>query len=296
MSNVAWMRKGKEGQQWFDNLKHERSNSPFRFWLRPDTSAELVFLDGEGMYIREHNMKIHGKFGNFFTCIRDFAPCPLCQMPDKTPGRYSSPVVAFTVIDLTGYVDKEGKQIRNVKRLLVLRKEVAEKLIKKAQSRKVDDLTGWAVRFTRYNEQEANTGEDIEFLQKVDLNKLAAVVTPPEGVSKVEFMQPYNYEKIFEPKPEDQLMALARSVSAGGGSASYPQTPAPTQAVSSAKSALDALGLGVSAPQTASALSQMDDVPFDNGAAVKETSPSKSDGDIIMEEDVEKLLGVPASS
>lgn len=222
-------RRGKEGMDWAQNDKAYVSRGPSRFFLNPGQSATLVFLDSEGFFLREHNVKINGKWGNHFTCIRDFARCGLCAgQSGKHPGSAAFPIAAFSAINLTGYIKDDGTAVKNYRQLVTLNKTVVEKFFRKMQEKANGDCKLWAVRFTRDSKNEAQTGEDIEFIKPVPYSELIKI--RPSDVTPEAFTSPFPYEEIFALKTPEELDAIARQAWGDQNSAlSVPGMAAPTQ-------------------------------------------------------------------
>ena len=165
---AEWYSTGKTGyenaQRIQEEVKHQYG--PSRFWLKPGGSAKVTFLDTEGFYFHEHNLKLNGKWGNHFTCLKDFSECPLCDSGDR-----SGYVCAYTIIDHSEYETKQGKKIKNQKRLLVVRPAVMNKLARRRESLE-GNLQYGLFLFTRDGEQECSTGEDIEFIKRLNAKDL----------------------------------------------------------------------------------------------------------------------------
>jgi len=199
-----WFSKGKAGMTKSSQVdkeakarQEERKNKPFRFWLEPDSSGKITFLDTPQFFIWEHNLKIAGKWGNFYTCLKEFDACPICE----DLGEQSSFVVVATIIDHRKWVDRDGKEHKNQRKLYVARGRARQRIIKQIERRK-GDMKFCAYDVARGTSQtESNVGEDIEFLKKLTptaLKKLA-----PKGKdapTPAEWIKPLDYEKLFEPK------------------------------------------------------------------------------------------------
>lgn len=76
----------------------------FRFFITVGDERKIVFLDTNPPVIKEHNLKLNGKYGNHFTCLAQVGQeCPLCKAGDRP-----SDVGFFTILDLTPYTVKNG--------------------------------------------------------------------------------------------------------------------------------------------------------------------------------------------
>jgi hypothetical protein len=101
-------------------------NRTYRFFLKEDEDANLTFLTPKPITLREHNLKINGKWGNFYTCLTPLGQrCPICEA-----GLKSSTVKAFYVVDHRSYKDKNGKQHKDSIRVMPM-KQKSYKIFKK---------------------------------------------------------------------------------------------------------------------------------------------------------------------
>lgn len=201
MSQAAWYQTGEQGIERAKQIQEEQQSQygPMRFWLKPGNSAKLTFLDTEGFYFNEHNLKLDGKWGNHFTCLKDFSECPLCDAGER-PGY----VCAYTVIDHSEYESKSGKKVKNQKKLLVVRPAVMNKLARRREALE-GNLTHGLFLFSRDKKEECSTGEDIEFIKKLSTEDLLRFKPKDGKITDEEFLAPFDYMKIFAPKSVDEL-------------------------------------------------------------------------------------------
>ncbi len=205
MSQANWYQTGKEGFETAQRKIEEAKSQygPMRFWLKQGGSAKVTFLDSEGFYFQEHNLKINGKWGNYFTCLKDFSECPLCESGDR-----SGYMCAYTIIDHSKYETKQGKVIQNQKKLLVVRPQVMNKLARRREALE-GNLQFGVFRFSRDGAQECSTGEDIEFVKR--LSKADVLKFKPAGgtMSDEEWLAPFDYMTLFAPKSVDELRKIS---------------------------------------------------------------------------------------
>ena len=205
MSQAEWYKTGGDGYEKSKQLEEERAASygPSRFWLKPGTSAKVTFLDTEGFYFHEHNLKINGKWGNFYTCLKDFNECPICESGDT-----SGYVCAYTIIDHSEYESqKSGKIFKNQKRLLVVRPAVMNKLARRRESLE-GNLTHGLFLFSRDKKEECNTGEDIEFLKRLPVESILKFKPKEGNISDEDWLKPFDYMQLFAPKSVDELRKI----------------------------------------------------------------------------------------
>jgi len=205
MGKASWFDKGNEGwkraKQVDKKAKEKRDNKdPWRFRLKNDTSGKVTFLDNPSFFIHEHNLRVDGKFGNFFTCVKDFDTCPICEDGD-TPGY----VVVATVIDHTVWEDKDGKKHRNQKKLFVGKGKARQALLRQIE-RRDDDLKYCVYEMSRGSSStECATGEDFEFLKRLTAAQVKKFI--PAG-EKDSWLDPFSYEELLAPKSIEELSEL----------------------------------------------------------------------------------------
>ena len=199
---AEWYQTGNTGYERSKQIQEEQQAQygPMRFFIKPGNSAKLTFLDTEGFYFNEHNLKINGKWGNHFTCRKDFSECPLCDSGDR-----SGYVCAYTVIDHSEYETKNGRKVKNQKKLLVVRPAVMNKLARRREALE-GNLTYGLFLFSRDKKEECATGEDIEFIKRMEQSNLLKF--KPANMSDEEFLAPFHYMKLFAPKSVEELRKI----------------------------------------------------------------------------------------
>ncbi len=247
-------------QSWFESgyaaadreqEKRDLGGAPKRWWMRARDTKQLVFVDDNPACFDEHSWRTHGsKFPMFGTCLAKILqggePCPACA--HKGVGR-ADLTGHLTIIDISGYVTKEGKE---VKFELV---ELCPKLrvLNKLKSKKVTkgSLCGQLYSVSRADENAPNTGDDFDHIREANMEALYKAVTyrgknlsemigianaPGEQAVKVrrylahhfqipddglipEVIPAFNYMKIHEPMDvADFRSAIAGAVGFGTGS------------------------------------------------------------------------------
>jgi hypothetical protein len=139
----------------------------------------------------EHNLYLNGHWRNFYVCTgSEDEPCPICE-EGKTP----SMVAAFTVIDHTPYTDREGKEHKDQKMLLVAKRTTQQVL--EAVAVKRGGLAGVTFDIMRVDEdQSPAVGSMFDFIEKHDIEKVIK-----------KYGAPYDYEKDLAYKTPEQLRA-----------------------------------------------------------------------------------------
>jgi len=213
-----WFNTGKRGEQKSEEIQEAMEKGHvLRFWLPAEKSAKVTFLDSEGFYFYEHNLFLRGKWNNHFTCRKDFDNCPLCDAGD-TP----SYVCAFTVIDHSKYISKKSKkEIKNTRKLMVLKPRAFNKLKKRRDGDKLKgDLKYALFELSRTSSDECSTGEDFDFIKRLKPDELAKLCPADlKGDERKVWGKPVDYVTEFAPKSADALSRLAGAAPAVGSRA-----------------------------------------------------------------------------
>lgn len=202
-----------------------------RWFLDPNESGKMTFIDGaldsDGVLdpprVYEHFYHPPGSQPRNFVCPEQTEPdsgakCPLCEM-----GNQASLVSFFTIIDHRSYKADNGTVYVNQRRLLAVKPTVFEKLNKKAIMR--GGLVGTTWEVSRATKKVAATGDDFDFIEKVDpkilIPKYLMEVKDATGkvTGKTTAFVVADYEKEINYKNEEQLRQM------GFGSGTYTGTP-----------------------------------------------------------------------
>jgi hypothetical protein len=205
MSN-EWYKTGDAGYAEAQRVQEEqkRAFGPMRFWLDAGKSAKVTFLDTQGFYFNEHHLQINGRWGNYFTCRRDFDECPLCESGHKV-----GYVCAFTCIDHSEWTHaKTGTVYKNQKKLLVVRSAVINKLVRRREALQ-GNLTYALFLFTRDKKEEVGTGADIEYIKRLSPSDLIKFKPRDSKESDEDWLKPFNYLELFAPKSVEELRKIA---------------------------------------------------------------------------------------
>jgi len=171
-----------------------REKQVHRFRLKPGESGKIVFVDDEGWYINEHNLKIGSRFGNYLTCTRDFKSCPVCEQTKKNP----TFTAYYTIIDTRQFTRKsDNKVVKNRKILFPAKGEVQE-ILQRLKERNGGSLVGLPLEVSRLgsNPKAPNTGSQFDVLGK-RINIAAKL--------GAEAAEPHDYMKITAPPTLEEL-------------------------------------------------------------------------------------------
>ena len=179
---------------------------PNEFGFRDD-AARVVFLDNDGFFIHEHSIKIDGKWGNNFTCVKEHRPCPICTEKDDRAGF----VGFFTVIDTRKWRKKDGT-VSEPGRKLFPAKGDALALLESIRKKK-GDLTGLVIDIVRIGDKTPNCGSHFEVAGRISEAKLKARFG---GKGKEDNIQPFDYMKVLAPPTEEEYYEAGCSGGSGG--------------------------------------------------------------------------------
>lgn len=201
-----WFATGDEGRQKAKQVDEEakqrqQNKGLMRFWLESDSSSKATFLDTPNFFLHEHQIKIGKSYHNYFTCIKEFDTCPLCESGDVP-----SYVVVATVISHKKWKDNKGVEHNNQKQLVVFKGKARNAILRKIEKQE-GDLERCVFDFTRDSSPTTcSTGEDFDFIKRLSKKEIRQLV--PAGQDPDEFLAPFDYEKIFEPKSAEELRKI----------------------------------------------------------------------------------------
>ena len=228
---MSWFKTGEEGQQAakHDEEDRQKSSGAYRLWIPPGGSTQFTFCDTEGFFFKEHNYYFNNSWMNWETCIQDIGAedCPFCEA-----GLSYYYECVFTIIDHAEYYSKKHeKQMKDVKKLLVLRSTARKKILRKKET--VDgDLTYCRFETHRDDKKECSTGEDFDFLHRASMEEVMALA-PSEWAGKPiqasEWIKPFDYAKLFQPRSAESLRRILNRTGKGSpapvGSGDTPTMP-----------------------------------------------------------------------
>jgi hypothetical protein len=169
-----------------------------RFYLEKGHKKKVIILNPEPITFREHQVKINGKWTNWFTCIGDTDErCPLCENQNK-----SSVVKGFYALDPEGYFSKkDNEQKKNVEVLLVMKTQSYEPfkttVIDYFEDKKIS-FAGLKVTISRSNSKNSPNTGDVFTVTGKDLKTYKARKKTIEDLAEV-----------FVPKTRKDLLKIA---------------------------------------------------------------------------------------
>lgn len=185
-----------------------------------DVDVYNLGVDGEHFYTvcgiavhncySEHQLTIDGDWKNWYTCLAKIdPPCPICSA-----GYYKYYIGQYTI--LAEWVDDDGIA-RWSKKLYAAKIDGIERVrLKQAQYVKDGRIPDKQFQYcmfhvSRMSERSVVTGDDMEFIKKLSKDEVAGLLPQPQQGQEPISIEPYDYKKLFAPKPRGELEALLRS-------------------------------------------------------------------------------------
>lgn len=189
LDEIARMRKEKGVPRFF--LKHTGNTNEETG--AKDNEARIVFLDSEGFWVHEHNLKLDGRWGNMFTCVKELGPCPICEATGDKP----TFTCYYTVIDTRKWPKKDGT-ISKSRKVLFPAKGTASDIIADLRKENDNNLRGLVVDVKRRSDKDPNCGREF---------KVAGRVDPSKKFTEPDMAKPYDYMKVLAPPTPKELEA-----------------------------------------------------------------------------------------
>ena len=165
-----------------------------RFYLPPQKDSKVIFLDDDPPIIEEHQLKINGRWTNWFTCRKMLGErCIICDELGDSP--YT--IGFYTILDLSEYQNKKGETVKNTIKIFAP-KFKALQMIKRA-SQKRGGLTHWVCDIYRSAPDAFNVGDVFEWEEKTDADAIKQL-NPDAEVA--------NYAEILAPKTNEELKKI----------------------------------------------------------------------------------------
>lgn len=187
----SWLMSGKQAksvEKEHDAAAEERKANRgklWRYYLKPEAAGKIFFLNGDIVtegdekgsfdinFVEEHKVTSHGsKVPSFYVCVSRTEECPLCLS-----GNYASFVGLFGVIDTTVFVDRDGKEHKNRKRIFAAKGQTIKKLAKKA-AQNGGSIVGVLMDVSRSDNRSATVGDDFDTIGAWPLEALGKNIDP----------------------------------------------------------------------------------------------------------------------
>ena len=215
---MGWYKHGSTSEDRRKAKEEAPAKTPTRLWLNPEEEKKIIILDDEDFVLYEHHLKINGKWGNFFTCLKGHDgedACPLCMSGNAR--QFASFV---TVIDCTGFVGNDGKQVKYRRSLFAMPASVGDRF--EALRTKHTTLVNCLMEIKRTSDNAPRLGDVWEIVKKgIDVKADVKLHWKSRVDGKMHPPEPFEYLKLFAPKTEAELRALASGAYSGDGDESY---------------------------------------------------------------------------
>lgn len=133
----------------------------YRFYMPQDSPPKIVMLlSDEPFSTHVHQFKHNNHWGNFLTCPKKTgvdSKCPLCDQDN-----YPRLIGHYTMLDVTGWNDKDGKHRMGLK-ILPASSDHVKKL--EGKRKRIGSLVGALFEVNRYGK--ISIGDDWNYLERV---------------------------------------------------------------------------------------------------------------------------------
>jgi hypothetical protein len=193
------------------DAKVTTGQSTSRFWMPPDTTRRIMFLDGEPFCFHEHSVLMGGNWRNYFVCpLKNGleSSCILCDY-DKANRYY---IGFLTCIDFRSWDDSRGFMHENERILYGAkigskeRPGVLRKILRLRE--RYGDLTGLIFEVYRSGARSPNIGDEFTFIEKIESDKIQDYARSLGVNLEQNKWEPFNYEEVFKPLKNSQLIEI----------------------------------------------------------------------------------------
>ena len=177
-----------------------------RFFLKKgaEFAKHIMFVDDRPFGYYEHELKINGRWGNYFTCLKGTSRCPLCEAGIK-----NYYIGLLTIVDFEGYEDSKGIRHKNLVRLFAAKMDTLDILKYKKQNH---GLALCIYKVARLGDKAPRVGDNFDFVKKLnaitDLNISAFSLGPQTQVSPKD-LKPFDYVDIAKPLSIEELERIS---------------------------------------------------------------------------------------
>lgn len=169
-----WFETGYGGAE-REQEKRDIGSGPKRWYLGEGKTKDLVFVDDSPFCFDEHQWKTESsKFPNFAACVAKIVQdgCSGCTTRGVQKAEYTG---HLTSVDISGYTNKDGKEIKYELVEFCPKLKVMNKLKMRKQTK--GSLIGQMYSVSRTDRNAPNTGDDFDFIRDVKMDELYKLVT-----------------------------------------------------------------------------------------------------------------------
>ena len=251
----SWAGGGGGGWDDVDNEPYDAGSSSSNvskrfFWVRPEETRRVLFLDGAPFCFHMHELySLTRNVGDFCVCLEKNKiadECPICTARKTLRGDsgkrlFPSYVGVFTVIDmgkvvrngneveLEGFETRDGNVIQFNRRLYVAKRGSQQrpgtlKQLQRLAQRHGGELTGRVWDVYRSGKKVARVGDDFQFVEAVHPNEWESYLVNLGADKQYLKLDPFDYEETFTPDSYDVLARLVGAGNRSGGQDGLPWT------------------------------------------------------------------------
>lgn len=174
--------------------------SLFTFYLKAGETKQVLFLDDPKFGVYEVKLKLGNRYDRF--TVTNSPDDPFMRAIASKQARASYMEYA-TILDLTPYTDKDGKERKFSKKAFAVPKSMQD-AIQRRRDEAGGSLAGFKMNIFRDSDKSASCGNDFQLVQpRLDL---ATMVT--QGKLTADVVKPYKFEELLAPVP----FSIAESV------------------------------------------------------------------------------------
>jgi len=183
----SWYETGYDGAE-KEQERRSLGYPPDRFWLKAGSSKEIIFISDDPFCIHEHQWRDSNGDWHHATCTAkiDDAGCGACGQTGVSRSDY---VGHYTIVDVTGYKNKDDVEFKNRLMLFPAKTKVLNKFKLKKQAR--GSLLGQLWTITRADSNAPNTGDDLDHVREIKADRLLEAVSY-KGKSLLEAIESAN--------------------------------------------------------------------------------------------------------
>lgn len=222
----------------FESASHaydydEGSKGPRRYWMPPDSEKRVIFLDDDPTTFWEHNFKHKGSWKNWEPCKKRNRMDNDCALCDRYPDRKPSFIGLLSVINMTPWESKQGREFCYGRELFAAKLGGKDKpgVLKKLERLKKQHggLTGCVFDIYRSGGKTESVGDEFTLVEKIAPKEIAAFgkkhlkewvqrinesIDDPEKYLTLDKLwerhpwEPYNYSEILEVRSNEALKVM----------------------------------------------------------------------------------------
>jgi hypothetical protein len=169
----SWYETGYDGAE-KEQERRSLGYPPDRFWLKAGSSKEIIFIGDDPFCIKEHGWCDTNDDWHHATCTANINDngCGACGQTGVSRADY---VGHYTIVDVTGYTNKDGVDFKNQLKLFPAKTKVLNKFKLKKENR--GSLLGQLWTITRADSNAPNTGDDLDHVREIKADRLLEAVT-----------------------------------------------------------------------------------------------------------------------